>query len=106
MCIRDRFTFSTKMHERYAFPAIMLLVVGYALLKDKRLLYSAMLLSVSQFVNMALVLQNHDLLSSQQAINVIFSLINIIATSIPAYARGIYAWAATRQCSAVRRTRQ
>ncbi|MFR2458380.1 MAG: phospholipid carrier-dependent glycosyltransferase [Christensenellales bacterium] len=74
------FTFSTKMHERYAFPAIMLLVVGYALLKDKRLLYSAMLLSVSQFVNMALVLQNHDLLSSQQAINVIFSLINIIAT--------------------------
>lgn len=82
------FTFSTKMHERYAFPAIMLLTAAYVLLKDRRLLYSALVMSVTQFINMALVLQSQHLQSSQQAINVFISLMNVAVTIYTC----IYAW--------------
>lgn len=75
------FTFSTKMHERYAFPAIMLLLLGYVLMKDKRLLIMSALISVTQFINMALVLQSQHLQSTEQLINSLTALGNIALTA-------------------------
>lgn len=82
------FNFTIKMHERYLFPAIMLLALGYMLLKDRRLLMSAALISATQFVNMGLVLQSVNLQPEQRALNVIVALVN---AGIALYACA-YAW--------------
>lgn len=72
------FTFMSKMHERYAFPAIMLLILGYVLLRDRRLLGAAAWLSATQLINMGLVLQSTHLQSSQQVLNFVVALGNVV----------------------------
>ncbi len=47
------------MHERYLFPVIVLLLLGYALTKDKRLLYLTLLITLSSFINIACVLDRN-----------------------------------------------
>ncbi|MGN0742356.1 MAG: carbohydrate binding domain-containing protein, partial [Candidatus Fimadaptatus sp.] len=74
------FCFGTMMHERYAFPALLLMLLGYVLLKDRRLLTAAAIMSASQFMNVALVLQSEHLQSSQWLINDIVALCNIAVT--------------------------
>ena len=69
------FVLGVRMHERYMFPALVLLLLAYLLYKDKRLLPIFTLLSATNFVNVALVL-NHDHLMPEQ-----FPLTFIIAAA-------------------------
>ena len=50
-------TFGPMMHERYVYPAVILLLLAYADCRDRRLLWSALALTVTLFMNEALVLQ-------------------------------------------------
>lgn len=50
------FLLSVKMHERYLFPAILLLLLAYGYFRDRRLLASFFGLSVTHFLNVAYVL--------------------------------------------------
>ncbi len=50
------FTFAAKMHERYAFPAILLLFVAYILTEDKRIFRCCIALNVLQLINIGYVL--------------------------------------------------
>ena len=45
------FTFGHYMHERYVFPVLILLLFAYAWNRDKRILLSAILLSITTFLN-------------------------------------------------------
>ena len=53
------FTCAGMMHERYLFPVIVLLLLGYACTKDKRLLYLSLLVSLASFLNIACVLDRN-----------------------------------------------
>ncbi len=48
------------MHERYAFPAVALLLVSYALKKDARILWLAVGVSISGFLNVGCVLDRNQ----------------------------------------------
>ncbi|MFK7693785.1 phospholipid carrier-dependent glycosyltransferase [Paenibacillus sp. HJGM_3] len=50
------FVLTAKMHERYMYPALLLAVLAYLHTKDRRLLYTYIGLSLTQFVNVAYVL--------------------------------------------------
>lgn len=50
------FSFGLKMHERYLFPAILLLCLAYWQEKDVRIAAAGVLIGCAQFVNMGLVL--------------------------------------------------
>ncbi|MDK2816076.1 MAG: hypothetical protein PWR22_705 [Moorella sp. (in: firmicutes)] len=50
------FTFATRMHERYLFPAAALAILAFIYLRDKRLLLLAAGFSATIFVNTHLVL--------------------------------------------------
>ena len=50
------FMLSTKMHERYAFPAMVLILLCFVMEKDVKLFVAYALFSLSQFFNMAYVL--------------------------------------------------
>lgn len=72
------FAFGPKMHERYAFPALALLLFAYAQDKDARLLLAFVTCSLSTYLNTALVLENQHLLSSQGLINGIISCLSVV----------------------------
>ena len=78
-------TFGPMMHERYVYPAVILLLLAYADCRDRRLLWSALALTVTLFMNEALVLQggmtelNYGHLdSSENWLNVSLSVVNVI----------------------------
>ena len=78
-------TFAPMMHERYVYPALILLLFAYAECRDRRLLYATLTLSVTLFLNEALVLQggmtelNYGHLSASEAwLNVLLSAINVL----------------------------
>lgn len=50
------FLFSVKMHERYLFPALLLLLLSYVFFSDPRLLLSFVGLSFTHFLNVSYVL--------------------------------------------------
>ncbi|MEO5359597.1 MAG: phospholipid carrier-dependent glycosyltransferase [Nitrospirota bacterium] len=50
------FVTSAKMHERYLFPGLVLLLVSYIRIRDKRLLYLYAFVSVTFFINESYVL--------------------------------------------------
>lgn len=50
------FTFGQYMHERYVFPVLFLLLFAYAVSRDQRILLSALLLTVSTFLNEAIAM--------------------------------------------------
>ena len=50
-------TFGPKIHERYVYPALILLVLAYITGRDVRVLISATALTVTLFLNQVLVLQ-------------------------------------------------
>ncbi len=56
MALTVIFAFGAKMHERYLYPAVGLLLLSYALDRDARVLLAAIALSASLFINEALVL--------------------------------------------------
>lgn len=72
------FSFGIKMHERYIYPALVLLALAYGVDRDKRLLASLIALSFTQFINVALVLQAEHLQSGQWVLNNLVALINVL----------------------------
>ena len=53
------FSCGTMMHERYLLPAIILMLMGFAVTKDKRLLYLMVLTTIAGFINIACVLDRN-----------------------------------------------
>ncbi len=47
-----------KIHERYLFPALLLMLIGFAMTRDRRLLALMLGFSITTFVNTAIVLDN------------------------------------------------
>ena len=60
------YVFGVKMHERYIFPALLLLAYAWVLKKDRRILYVILIFSFTLFVNEGIVLDNSIRLGSQQ----------------------------------------
>ena len=58
------YVFGVKMHERYIFPALMLLAAGWILIRDRRILYVLLLFSLTVFINEGIVLDNSIRLGS------------------------------------------
>ena len=58
------YVFGVKMHERYIFPALLLLAASWALIRDRRILYLFMLFSVTTFINEGIILDNSIRLGS------------------------------------------
>ena len=82
------FCFATKMHERYAVPALLLLAVAYVQDRDARLLYAGMLMTLGIFLNCALVLRDEYLVSEMAVANHISSLLTIAGTLVSLWAAG------------------
>ena len=78
-------TFGPKIHERYVYPALLLLVLAYVEERDARVLGSAVALTATLFLNQVLVLQGalttanfghlHD---SEQWLNAPLSALNVV----------------------------
>ena len=52
------YDFGIKMHERYLFPAFLLLAFAWVLQKDRRILWLIALFSATVFINEGIVLDN------------------------------------------------
>ncbi len=74
------------VHERYLFPALPLLIMGYTLTRDKRLLLLCGGLSATTFLNVSIILDNAIVLGAQQghlnndtmALNIILCILNLL----------------------------
>ena len=89
--ITAMFTCAAKMHERYVFPALILLLCAFAYKKDRRIFGVFILLSIGQFLNTGVVFYN-DILTragetvmASSAIVPIICLINIFTFIYLAY---------------------
>ena len=58
------YVFGVKMHERYLFPAFLLLLCAWACHRDRRILYLYLLFSFTVFLNEGIVLDNSIRLGS------------------------------------------
>ncbi len=82
MTLTMLFAVAPMMHERYLFPALLLLIMAYAFDRDARLLIAFVALSVTQFVNVALVLKYEYLMvEGQEALYGAVSLVNVLAAA-------------------------
>lgn len=79
------FAFGAKMHERYLFPAMALLLIDYIINKDVRSLLAMALVTAGQFINGALVLENEHLQSDQVLINGISAILNMAGALVAAW---------------------
>ncbi len=52
------YVFGLKMHERYLFPAFLLLALAWVQYRDRRILYLLLLFSTTVFINEGIVLDN------------------------------------------------
>ena len=59
------YVFGVKMHERYLFPAFLLLGLAWVIQKDRRILYLLLLFSATVFINEGIVLDNSIRLGAQ-----------------------------------------
>ncbi len=58
------YVFGIKMHERYIFPAFLLLAASWILLRDRRILYVLVLFTLTVFLNEGIILDNSIRLGS------------------------------------------
>lgn len=80
------YVLGVKVHERYLFPALPLLLMAYVSSRDRRLLALCVGFSLTTFVNTAIVLDNAILFGASQghlnpdtlAVNVILCLLNLL----------------------------
>ena len=81
------FAFAPMMHERYLFPAIAFLLVAYVEFRDWRILAAAIAVTLTQFLNIALVLQGGTvaeyasfghLQASEDSVNCLISAVNVL----------------------------
>ncbi|MDP4145258.1 MAG: glycosyltransferase family 39 protein [Bacillota bacterium] len=81
--ITSVFILSTKMHERYMFPAIMLSILWYIFSRDRRAIYVSAVLSLTNFINVAAVYNSaqHGVIyiPSNSTLMVMTSGMNILA---------------------------
>jgi len=75
------FAFGAKMHERYLYPAVALLLASYAFDRDARVLAAAIALSASLFMNEALVLVDAYLTDHRTAA-ALASFVNVEAAQL------------------------
>ena len=59
------YVFGVKMHERYIFPAFLLLALAFGLRRDRRILLVLLTLTCTTFINEGIVLDNSIRLGSQ-----------------------------------------
>lgn len=74
------FMFAAKMHERYMFPALLLMIFAYIEAKDRRILHLLLGFSITHYINVGYVLafsQANTFLPSSNGIMIVTSLINI-----------------------------
>ncbi|ACS98765.1 glycosyl transferase family 39 [Paenibacillus sp. JDR-2] len=74
------FMFAAKMHERYMFPALLLMIFAYIEAKDRRILHLLFGFSITHFINVGYVLafsQENTFLPSSNGIMIVTSLVNI-----------------------------
>lgn len=75
-------TVSTRTHERYMFPVIIMLIASFFCFKDKRMLYLSIGYAFVNFVNTATVLYVYEecgvYMSAKEPIMLIFSAITVI----------------------------
>ena len=84
------YVLGAKMHERYLFPALVLLAMAFAIHRDWRLLAVLVLMSCTQFVNEGIVLDNSIRLGSSlghlnddtYVLNMILSALNVLAVPL------------------------
>ncbi|MNO57952.1 putative dolichyl-phosphate-mannose--protein mannosyltransferase [compost metagenome] len=74
------FVLGTKMHERYMFPVMLLSLLSFLQLRDRRLLYLFLGFSITQFVNVWYVLSylNQGLSPENDGIVLLCSLANVL----------------------------
>ncbi|MGI6172841.1 MAG: glycosyltransferase family 39 protein [Christensenellales bacterium] len=72
------FAFAPMMHERYLFPALLLLCAAYAADRDVRILISALVAAFALGMNEMLVLQNDHLIASLGRMNAFVSALNVL----------------------------
>jgi len=80
------FAFGAKMHERYLYPAMAMLLVAYVIHKDMRIIIALVLVTAGQFLNGALVLANEHLQSTQAILNGAAAVMNIAGALATAWA--------------------
>ncbi|WP_435168188.1 phospholipid carrier-dependent glycosyltransferase [Paenibacillus glycanilyticus] len=74
------FMFAAKMHERYMFPALLLMIFAYVEAKDRRILHLLLGFSITHYINVGYVLafsQENTFLPSSNGIMIVTSLVNI-----------------------------
>jgi len=80
------FTMAHGMHERYMFPALVLLAVSYALTGKKLHLAGFLAFSVTQFINMAVVLVNAHLPMNSMLVTLLSLMQSLIFFALAAAA--------------------
>ncbi len=76
------FILGLRMHERYMYPAVALLILYYILERDRRALYLSGLFSLTQFLNVAIVLANKHMPTDAIRNGDLFSIADIMTNAI------------------------
>ena len=107
------YAFAPMMHERYLFPVIALLALAYIRHPDRRLLWALLAVTLTQFLNITLVLQGGTvseyaylghLNSDEVLLNTFVSAVNVLTALFLAYtAFSILVLGHTRPLPAARR---
>ena len=72
------FCLGVRMHERYMYPALALLVLAALLYGDKRLWQVFAGYSVTNAVNIYIVLQNEHVLAENRSMGIVIAVVNIL----------------------------
>ncbi len=80
------FCLGVRMHERYMFPALMLLLVAALLYGDKRLWVSFGGFSLTNAVNIYIVLQNEHVLAENRYVGIVIAVLNLLLLALLAEA--------------------
>ncbi len=87
------YVLGVKMHERYLFIALPLLLMAYATTRDKRMLVLCVGFSITTFINTAIILDNSILFGSAQGhlnmdtfgVNVALCILNLLLCGYAGY---------------------
>ncbi|MBQ8072481.1 MAG: phospholipid carrier-dependent glycosyltransferase [Clostridia bacterium] len=85
------YVFGVKMHERYIFPAFLLLALAYGIQRDRRILVMLLGLTVTSFLNEGIVLDNSIRLGSamghlNQDTHILAQLLSLLNCMLTVYA--------------------
>ncbi len=74
------FTFGVRMHERYLFPAMALLIICFLLYRDRRFLAAFFGISAAQAINILVVLAHEHIQPGDRLLMLVGSVLNILST--------------------------